>query len=98
MKRDDVLKTLSANLDEIKGFAVNHIAVFGSVARDEATETSDVDILVEFDENAIVGLFKFVCLKRFLEEILSCRVDLATCEALRSEMKEQILKEAIRAA
>ncbi len=54
MKRVDVLKILSANSEKIKEFAVNHIAVFGSVARDEATEVSDVDILVEFNEDAVV--------------------------------------------
>ncbi len=98
MKRVDVLKILAENREKMKEFAVDDIAVFGSVARDEATDFSDVDILVEFEEDAVVGLFGFVRLKHFLEDILGCRVDLATREALRSEMREQILKEAIRAA
>ena len=98
MTRDDVLAILAANRDQFGRFAVRSLAIFGSVARDEATDGSDVDILVEFEEGRTLGLFEFVRLQRYLGELLGCRVDLATPEALRKEMREQILKEAIRAA
>ncbi len=49
MKRSEVLETLAAHRDELRArFAVKSLALFGSVARDEATDTSDVDLLVEF--------------------------------------------------
>ncbi len=98
MKRDEALEILSANRERLKDFSVKSLAIFGSVARNEATDASDIDILVEFEEGRSVGLFLFVRLQRFLAEILGCKVDLATPDALREEMREQILKEAIHAA
>ena len=80
----------------MRQFSVASLSIFGSVARGEATETSDSDILVEF--NGPVGLFAFIGLQQHLEELLGCKVDLVTPDALRQEMRERILKEAIRAA
>jgi len=57
---------------------------------------SDVDILVEFAKP--IGLFEFVRLKIYLEKLLQRKVDLVTPDALKERMREQILKEAIRAA
>ena len=96
MKRDRVLQRLSGHSRVLGGFKVKSISIFGSVARDEALETSDVDILVEFSEP--VGLFHFVRLKRSLEELLGVRVDLVTPGALKAQLRERILREAIRAA
>jgi hypothetical protein len=97
MKREEVLQRLRAHAKALGPFSVKRLAIFGSVARDEAREGSDVDILVEFQPGARVGLFEFVRLQRFLSEILDCPVDLATPDALRNEMREQILREAINA-
>lgn len=96
MSRDEVLRRLSALKGELGRFHVRSLSVFGSVARDEATPESDIDLLVEFAEP--VGLFEFVRLRRFLESTLGVRVDLATSSALREEMRPRILAEAIRAA
>ena len=98
MKRDEVLRRLRANGQRLQDFSVRHLAIFGSVARDEAQEGSDIDILVEFEPGAPVGLFEFVRLQRFLSEILDSRVDLVTRDALRPEMRESVLQEAIDAA
>ncbi len=89
---------LAQNAESLRAHAVKALFVFGSVARGEAGDESDIDVLVDFDESQSIGLFEFVRLQRFLSEILQRRVDLATREALRPQMREQILKEAIRAA
>ena len=68
------------------------------MARDEADESSDVDILVEFEPGARVGLFEFARLRRTLGEILGRTVDLVTPDALRQEMRAQVLREAVYAA
>jgi len=86
---------ITKKLDELKPvlqnkYNVKRIGVFGSYARDEQREESDIDLLVEF--NKPVGL-KFVSLKLFLEKALNKKVDLVTKNALRKEMKEDILKE-----
>lgn len=98
MRRDQALQIIADNKAKLKDFSVKSLAIFGSVARDEATDGSDIDILVEFVDGAHVGLFRFFDLQDFLEGILACRVDLATRKAIRKEMKDQITKEAINAA
>ncbi len=96
MELPDVLRILSEHRHQIEEHGVSSVAVFGSFARGEARPTSDVDILVEYSRP--VGLFEFIRLKRFLEEILGRRVDLATADALKARHRERILKEAVRAA
>jgi hypothetical protein len=98
MRQKDALRILAANRDKLREHAVKSLTIFGSVARGEATDSSDINVLVEFEAGRPVGLFEFVRLQRFLAEILGCPVDLATPDALRPQMREQILKEAFRAA
>ena len=96
MNRQQALDILRSHRAELKEFAVKSLSLFGSVARDEGTAVSDVDLLVEFDRP--VGLFAFIRLQQFLTQLLGCRVDLATPDALKPALRESILKEAIRAA
>ena len=98
MNRKQAIQTLSDNRKKIKPFLVRDLYLFGSVARDEAIEGSDIDILVEFEPNAKIGLFQFSRLQRMLSELLQCNVDLTTPDALHKDLKEDILREAIRAA
>jgi predicted nucleotidyltransferase len=98
MTRQEALQRLAAHKYKLAEFSVRNLSIFGSVARDEAGTESDIDILVEYEPGACVGLFAFIRLQRFLSELLETRVDLVTPAALRPEMKEQILREAIRAA
>jgi predicted nucleotidyltransferase len=91
------LKTVSAMLKshetDLHQHGVKSLAVFGSLARGEATPTSDIDLLVEFARP--VGLFEFIRLKRYLEELTGRSVDLVTPDALRPAMREDILNEAV---
>lgn len=74
-------------------YKVKEIGVFGSYVRGEEKKTSDVDILVEFEE--IPDLFKFIELERYLEKLLGLRVDLVRKKALREELKDIILTEVV---
>jgi len=98
MTRDQALQILASNRDKLEGFAVESLAIFGSVARDEATDASDVDVLVQFKKGQPIGLFEFVRFQRFLSDIMGRPVDLVTPEALRHEMRQQVLREAVHAA
>lgn len=71
---------------------VRTLALFGSVARNEASRKSDIDILIDFD--AKQGMFAFVGVKHYLEELLHCDVDLVTKNALHPALKKRILREA----
>lgn len=96
MSLEEVLRIIREHRDEIAGYGVTSLSIFGSVARGEAGPRSDVDVLVEF--GVPVGLFHLVKFQHYLERLLGRRVDLATIGALRENMREQILQEAVRAA
>ncbi|MDZ4660574.1 MAG: nucleotidyltransferase family protein [Pseudomonadota bacterium] len=81
---------------ELRALHVKKLFVFGSVARGSAESTSDIDLLVEFD--CPVGMFEFLEVKYFLEALLNAKVDLATERALHPQLKDNILKEALRVA
>ena len=97
MKRSDVLRILHEKRGELsETYDVKSLALFGSVARDEARPDSDVDLLVEF--NRPVGLFAFIGLQQFLEALLNCKVDLGTLRSLKPRLKDSVLQEAIHVA
>ena len=97
MDKDEILRLLRKHRDELRRrFGVKSLPVFGSVARGDAKPKSDVDIVVEFDPQAHVGLFKMVELKEFLEKVLGCPVDVVTLDGLRPWMRELVRREAVR--
>ena len=98
MNRESVIRKLSQQHLLMKSYKVKAISLFGSLARDEAGSDSDIDLLVEFEPTANIGLFEYARLRRELSQILGCEVDLATPDSLHKSMKSGILKEAIRAA
>lgn len=98
MNKEQVIATLGKNSDSLKDFHVKDFYLFGSVVRGDEKQTSDVDLLVEFESDAHIGLFEFSRLQRTLTEMLGCKVDLATPEALHKSMKGRIMEEAVRAA
>ncbi len=94
MNKQEIILKLQNNLPFLKqNYHVARLGVFGSVARDEQTEKSDVDMLVEF--NSPVGFFDFIKLENFLSEILKQKVDLVTKNALKPIIKDEILKETL---
>lgn len=98
MTKQEAIKILERNKSRLTDFRVVSLSLFGSVARDEAVSGSDIDILVEFDKNARVGLFEMVRLKSYLSELLNADADLVTPDALHPMLRDSIMREAIRAA
>ena len=74
-------------------FGVKQISVFGSYARGEQTEESDLDLLVEFERTP--GMFTFVGLADYLESVLTLKVDLATRAMLRPRLRSHIMKDLV---
>lgn len=93
MELKQVTQLMMQNRVEFEQRGVKSLAVFGSVARGEATASSDLDILVEFAQP--VGLFEFIRLKKFIEDLTNCKVDLVTQDALHPAMRDTILHEAV---
>ena len=74
-------------------YKVSELGIFGSYVRQEQTENSDVDLLVEFSE--IPSLLKFINLENYLTENLGVKVDLVHKKGLKPHIGEQILAEVI---
>lgn len=97
MSRDETLKLLSAHSPEIRDrFGVKRLAVFGSTARDEARDDSDVDVLVEFEGPATFA--GFMDLKFYLEELLQRDVDLVTNKAIKPRTRPSIERDLVDVA
>ena len=94
--RDGILKALRENRTLLNAFGVARVSLFGSFARDEGRDDCDGDLLVEFSRP--IGLFEFVRLQRELGELIGHRVDLVTPAALKPQLRDRILHEAVVAA
>ena len=88
-----ILKAHRRELEE--KFGVKEIGIFGSYVRGEATEKSDVDILVDFYE--VPSLLGFIELEEYLEDLLGIKVDLVMKSALKPKIGEHVRGEVIYA-
>jgi len=97
MKRNEALVILRAEQEHLRrDFGVKSLALFGSVARDQAKDSSDVDLLVEFDRP--IGLLHLIGTQQYIEKRLGvARVDLILRRAVLPELKEDILTGAVDA-
>ncbi len=95
MNREEIVGILREHRAELsRKHGVRSLALFGSVARDEAGPASDVDLLVEFDRP--VGYFGLFALQEHLELLLGCKVDLGTPESLKPRIRDRVMGECVR--
>jgi predicted nucleotidyltransferase len=88
MRRDEALRLLGEHRAELESMGVTSLALFGSVARDEAGPDSDVDVII--DVRHPFGLFDLARVHLRLEEILGCKVDVATEGGMRPRYRARI--------
>jgi len=90
----DIEKIIEQKREELFiKYKIKNIGIFGSYARNNAKERSDIDLIVEFEEP--VSLLGVIKAENYLTELLGIRVDLVPKEDIRKELKETILKEVI---
>ena len=94
--QEQIIKRIQAHRARLAELGVTSLSLFGSVARGDATETSDIDLLVSFDGRATFD--RFMDLKLFLGDLLGRRVDLVTEKALREEIRAQVEQELLGVA
>lgn len=95
MYREEALRLLAKNLPELRNqYGVEDLSIFGSVARNQAHINSDLDVLIDFATTP--GLLRYVELKNRLEDLLGIPVDIVTRKALKRQLRDTILSEAIR--
>jgi uncharacterized protein len=92
--KSEILKKLEENRETIRALGVRRIGIFGSYASGEQTTTSDLDLLVEFDDATFDNYFD---LKFFLEDLLERPVHLVFSDTLKPRIQSTILEEAVYA-
>ena len=92
--REEILAILQQNCEPIRAYGVRRLGLFGSYARDEATEVSDLDFVVEFETKSFDS---YMNLKEFLEGLFGCRVDLVLTDAIKPRLRATVLEEAVHA-
>lgn len=91
-----ILRVLRAALPDLKArYRVKSLGVFGSYVRNDATKKSDVDVLIEFEEDARLGLFEFVHIQNELTDLLGIQVDLISKGGLKPRISENVMKEVV---
>jgi len=99
--RSELLAVLRAHETELRAAGVETITLFGSVARDDATATSDVDLAVRpgagFSSGGFDHFARLEALRERLAALLGCDVDLVEEPAVRPRLRQVITREGVRA-
>lgn len=95
MIRDTAIATLKAHEAELRQLGVNRLYVFGSTARDEAGEDSDVDLFFDYDRGRL-GLFELMDVKEAAFRILRCKTDIMTRDSLHRTLRPMIEASALQ--
>jgi predicted nucleotidyltransferase len=95
MTKQEIKERLSAAVRNDPNSAdIKYVALFGSYVNGTPREDSDIDVLIDFHPQAVVGLFKYVDIQQNLSNALGKKVDLLTPQAISKYFKEQVLQEA----
>ncbi|MGH9500593.1 MAG: nucleotidyltransferase family protein [Terriglobales bacterium] len=97
MDKHSVVMTLRAHEPELKAAGIVHLSVFGSVAPDEASPVSDVDLMADFDRSKRLTLVKIGSLQSRLTDLLGAPVELSSSEWMREPVRSKALREAVLA-
>ena len=97
MNRDEVIAMLRAHETELRRRGVRHAALFGSVVRGEAAPRSDIDILIELNPQASVGVFDYVAITQYLADLFPVRVDVANRDGLKPLVRLRVERDALYA-
>jgi len=95
MTRDDILATIHANEARLRELSVRELDLFGSFVRGDATDASDIDFLVEFEDKTFDN---YLDTKELLETLFGRKVDLVIKSNIKPRLRDRILSEAVRAA
>ena len=95
MDRSAALARLREHETELKGLGVEHLYLFGSTARDEARDDSDVDLFFDYERGKL-GLFELMDVMERASSILGCRADIMTRDSLHKTLRQRIEATAVR--
>jgi predicted nucleotidyltransferase len=95
MDKDRIISTLLENRAELERQGVLHAALFGSMARGDATAQSDIDIMIDLDRENQIGVFEYVGLKEYIAGLFDIPVDVVNRNGLKPYVKPAVLADAI---
>jgi len=95
VKRAHAISALKKNEEAVRKLGARALFLYGSTARNQADENSDVDIFIEYDEDSKFSLMELVAIQLYLQDRLAVPVDIATRDGLHPYIREQIEAEAI---
>jgi uncharacterized protein len=95
MKRDEAINRLKENAPDLKRLGVEHLYLFGSTARDEAGDDSDVDLFFDYQKGRF-GLFELMDVKEAASRILGRRADITTRDSLHALLRARIEASALQ--
>ena len=91
------IAVLRENRERLRRLGVRHAALFGSVARGEARPGSDLDVMVEIDPEAAIGVYQYVGIVQFLESLFPVRVDVSNRRAQKPHVRDTAEHDAVYA-
>lgn len=97
MDKRYVIEKLRDHESELRAAGIVHLRVFGSVARDQSSISSDIDLLADFDKSQRLTLVKVGSLQSRLSRMLGAKVDLSSAEWMREPVRSEALREAVLA-
>ena len=97
MTRDEILRMLREREADLRAHGVTHVALFGSVARDEQRPDSDINILVDLDPTIVATMFDYAGLKDYVASLFQGAVDVIDREALKPRLRPRAAADAIYA-
>ena len=95
MERDEAISRLRQHEADLKRLGVEHLYMFGSTARDEATNDSDVDLFFDYQKGKL-GVYELMDVKEYAASILGRKTDIMTRESLHKTLREAIEATAVR--
>lgn len=97
MTRDAALAILQAHQAELQRRGVNHAALFGSVARDQAKPDSDLDVMIDIDTSIVQDVYDYAGIIGFISDLFPMKVDVANRELLKPYVRPSAERDAVRA-
>ena len=97
MDREHILATLRSHEPDLRHRGVRHAALFGSMARNESTPTSDIDILIDLEPDSRIGVFGYVALTHYLAGLFPVPVDVANRGSLKPHVQPSAERDAVYA-
>ena len=96
MRKSEAIERLQRDAEAIRALGATSLYLFGSVARDEAGDESDLDLFIDYDPGTKFSLLDLAGIKLFLEDALSTEVDLTTRDSLHPRLKDKIETSSVR--